>query len=332
MGGLAHSDLSYKNILIDPKGINACIIDIDSLVVPTKYPPDVMGTPDFIAPEVLKTSHLAKDDKNRIHPSADTDRHALAVLIYLYLFFRHPLRGGKNHDLNDSANDEKLMMGEKALFIEHPSNKENRVKHKPDQFMPWVDPDKIPYTIAGDFLVPLFNRAFIDGLHNPSKRPTAIEWETALAKSMDLLLKCPNSNCTEKWYIFNNALKPSCPFCGTKQDRMPILNLYKLSGGSYMSENVRAVVYNDKALLKYNTNASIPFDERSNPTVDKKVVGYFKKKKEKWYLKNDDIPDLTDANTKQKISIGSEVELTEGTTLILDKNAGGRSIMVQMIG
>ena len=49
--GLAHSDLSYKNILIDPLKAKICIIDNDALVVPGKYPPDVIGTPDFIAPD-----------------------------------------------------------------------------------------------------------------------------------------------------------------------------------------------------------------------------------------------------------------------------------------
>lgn len=32
--GLAHSDLSYKNILIDPVSGQACVIDVDGLVVP----------------------------------------------------------------------------------------------------------------------------------------------------------------------------------------------------------------------------------------------------------------------------------------------------------
>jgi serine/threonine protein kinase len=56
--GLAHSDLSYKNVLIDPSRGRACLIDIDGLVVPGKYPPDVVGTPDFIAPECVMTSHV----------------------------------------------------------------------------------------------------------------------------------------------------------------------------------------------------------------------------------------------------------------------------------
>jgi serine/threonine protein kinase len=37
--GLCHSDLSYKNVLIDPELGHACIIDVDGLVVPGKYPP-----------------------------------------------------------------------------------------------------------------------------------------------------------------------------------------------------------------------------------------------------------------------------------------------------
>ncbi len=115
--GLAHSDLSYKNVLVDPVMGSACIIDADELVVPGKFPPGVIGTPDFIAPEVMETKELPIDDPKRKLPSIDTDRHALAVLIYMYLLNRHPLRGGKVHDL-DPAKDEELSMGKNALFIE----------------------------------------------------------------------------------------------------------------------------------------------------------------------------------------------------------------------
>lgn len=52
MMGLAHSDLSYKNVLVDPNGGHACVIDVDGLVVPGRFPPDVVGTPDFIAPKL----------------------------------------------------------------------------------------------------------------------------------------------------------------------------------------------------------------------------------------------------------------------------------------
>lgn len=141
--GLCHSDLSYKNVLVDPELGHACIIDVDGLVVP-KISSRRRGHPDFIAPEVVKTSHLQKEDSNRILPSIATDRHALAVLIYMYLFFRHPLRGGKIHDMTNELQDEALAMGERALFIEHPSDKSNAVKlNQVSPFsLPWADPQK----------------------------------------------------------------------------------------------------------------------------------------------------------------------------------------------
>src|SRR5690606_11489018 len=56
--GLAHSDLSYNDVLVDPVSRSGNIIDLDGLVVPGLFPPEVIGTADFIAPEVLKTKHL----------------------------------------------------------------------------------------------------------------------------------------------------------------------------------------------------------------------------------------------------------------------------------
>ncbi|HOX52023.1 MAG TPA: lipopolysaccharide kinase InaA family protein, partial [Fibrobacteria bacterium] len=155
--GLAHSDLSYKNVLVDPSSGRACMIDIDGLVVPGKFPPEVIGTPDFIAPEVIKTQHLPHQDPNRKLPSRQTDLHALAVLVYMYLLYRHPLKGSKFHH-EDTQTDLILSMGEKALFIEHPGDPSNRVKTADldEKEMPWADTTKIPYSVTGPYLSELF--------------------------------------------------------------------------------------------------------------------------------------------------------------------------------
>ena len=58
--GLAHGDLSYKNVLSDPLTGQISLIDLDGLIVPGKHPPEVVGTRDFIAPEVIKTQHLPR--------------------------------------------------------------------------------------------------------------------------------------------------------------------------------------------------------------------------------------------------------------------------------
>ena len=103
----------------------------------------------------------------------------------MYLLYRHPLRGCKVNDINDPANDEKLSMGEKALFVEHPTDKSNRIKVdqcRPSD-LPWADTQLLPYKkIVGPYLSKLFERAFIDSLHNPEKRPTADEWNLLLSR------------------------------------------------------------------------------------------------------------------------------------------------------
>ena len=331
--GLAHSDLSYKNVLVDPISGNACIIDADELVVPGKYDAGVLGTPDFIAPEVMATRELKLGDPNKKLPSINTDRHALAVLIYMYLLNRHPLRGGKVWDI-DPAKDEAMSMGEKALFIEHPTDKTNRVK--PQELdksqLPQGDPTKLPYTICGPYLKKLFDRAFIDGLHNPLARPSAAEWEDALVKTCDLVQPCQNPKCETHWYVFDNTTKPKCPFCGQEyKGQLPILNFYYApSHGKYMSENYRLMVYDKQTLYKWHSNNLVSANEKTS-AEDKKPVGDFHFHNGQWILINRRLPDMYDATDKKPIAIGGYVPLTDGRQILLDKGQGGRLVVVQLV-
>jgi len=333
--GLAHSDLSYKNVLVDPSGGNACIIDIDGLVVPGKYPPDVVGTPDFIAPEVMSTSNLAKDDPERKLPTIATDRHALAVLIYMYLLYRHPLRGSKVHDL-DPGKDEELSMGSKALFVEHPEDDSNRIKLdqvRPSE-LPWKDTAKLPYTICGPYLSELFEKAFIEGLQDPRKRPSAGDWEQALVKTNDLIQPCRNPRCVQKWYVFDNSTSPVCPFCGTPfKGQLPILNLYSSRGeGRFIPDNHRLMVYSNQYIYQWHASRNIAPNERLKPEQTK-PVGYFVFHQGRWVLVNQTLTDLCEVEGSEQTPVppGQMTELTDGKQLLLSKEDGGRLIVVQMV-
>ncbi|MBK5720883.1 kinase [Dysgonomonas sp. Marseille-P4677] len=331
--GLAHSDLSYKNVLVDPISGQASIIDIDGLVIPGKFPPDVLGTPDFIAPEVIATKHLDIKDPERKLPSIRTDRHALAVMIYMYLLYRHPLRGGKVNDL-DSSKDEELSMGSKALFIEHPTDISNSVKsHQLESSqLPQADPVKIPYTVCGPYLVDLFKKAFIDGLHNPSLRPTANEWEDGLLKTIDLMQPCQNPKCWYKWFVFDNSTKPKCPFCGTEyKGQLPVLNLYSSRNAeNYTSDNYRLMVYNNQYLYQWHVNRNLSPNERLTEE-QKKPVGYFVFHQGRWLLVNQRLTDLEDKTDRKKIEINEAVELTDNKQILLSKEEGGRLVIVQLV-
>jgi DNA-binding helix-hairpin-helix protein with protein kinase domain len=331
--GLAHSDLSYKNVLIDPTSGHAAIIDIDGLVVPGKYPPDVLGTPDFIAPEVIATKHLKLGDPNRKLPSIATDKHALSVMVYMYLLYRHPLRGGKVWDL-DSTKDEELSMGAKALFVEHPTDATNRVKVKDlhPNMLPQGDPTKIPYSVCGPYLKKMFDRAFIDSLHNPSTRPTAGEWEDALLKTVDLMQPCQNPRCWHKWFVFDNTTKPKCPFCGAEyKGVLPVLNFYSSRRvGTFTPDDYRLMVYHNQYLYPWHVNRNVSPNERLTDE-QKKPVGYFVFHNDKWLLINQRLPDLEDKTENKKIPAGQAVELSDGKQILLSKEDGGRVIVVQMV-
>lgn len=334
MAGLAHSDLSYKNVLIDPSRGLSCVIDVDGLVVPGKYPPDVVGTPDFIAPEVVMTSHLPKDDPARHLPRRETDLHALAVLIYMYLLYRHPLRGGKVHDLDDEQRDETLSMGERALFVEHPHDPRNRIRLadvKPTE-LPWADTEARPYRLTGPYLARLFEQAFIDGLHDPARRPSANDWETALVKTVDLVQPCRNPDCEQQWYVFDNSTRPACPFCGTPfHGKLPILNLYSSrKEGQFRPDDHRLMVWTGQSLFHWHASNLIAPNEKLTED-QKRRVGYFVLHEGRWWLVNEGLPDLLDVSTRTQVPIGGRLELRDGQQILLAKGEGGRLVVVQMV-
>ncbi|MEO5978350.1 MAG: kinase [Chryseolinea sp.] len=330
--GLAHSDLSYKNVLVDPVSKSATIIDIDGLVVPGLYPPDVIGTADFIAPEVLSTKHLDLRDPDRKHANRTTDLHALAVMIYMYLLYRHPLKGGKVNAL-DTEKDDLLSMGEKALFIEHPKDKSNAVKL--DQVskwtLPWADTNKLPYTITGPYLKSLFDQAFITGLHQPNSRPNADAWEQALLKTTDLMQPCLNKQCEQKWFVYDNSKNPRCPFCGTAiTGSIPVLDFYyQFKPGVWKPENQRLITYNNQYLFNWHVNRNIVRNEKLSAD-DKKPLGYFAIHNGEWVLVNQNMKSLKDVTEDKDVPVGTMVTITDGKKLLLSKEEGGRIAMITM--
>lgn len=334
--GLAHSDLSYKNVLIDPVSKSATIIDIDGLVVPNLFPPDVIGTADFIAPEVLATKHLGKNDPNRKLPNRLTDLHALAVLIYMYLLYRHPLRGGNYFGPMDTEKEEDLLMGSKSLFVEHPTDKSNQNFKREygdnlQKFLPWTDLQKTPYSITGPYLKELFDLAFVKGLHSPIDRPTADAWEQALIKTNDLKLQCSNTKCDQKWFIYNNTKDTNCPFCNTKYSHsIPVLDFfYQFKPNVWKPENQRLVIYNNSTLHFWHSDKNIVRNERLTD-AQKARVGYFSFHNGKWVFVNEKLTSLKDVSDSKDIPIGSMVEITDGKKLLLSKEDGGRVVIISI--
>lgn len=280
--GLAHSDLSCNNVLIDPQTGSCVVIDIDSLVVPGIFPPKVVGTRGYIAPEVLETIDLPRKDPGRNLPCVYTDLHALAVLIYEYLLLRHPLFGPKIHAPDSSEMDDFLALGPRALFIEDPKDHSNR-------------PDDLEMTIKdlGPALEELFLRAFVDGLHHPEERPAAMEWEKALVKTLDLLHPCEDQDCAAQWFVLHDTNHPVCPFCGGPVRRENIVRLHLKSPlrgreGQWAGAGV-VNLYDNMPLFPWHVLANTFPDEKA----DWNMVAFACHSRGRWLLVNHSLQGMT---------------------------------------
>jgi hypothetical protein len=275
--GLAHSDLSARNVLIDPSSGQSYVTDVDSLVVPNLAPPLVVGSPGYVAPEVVA---------GKSTPSIKSDLHSLAVLIYEMLLLRHPLAGSKVH--SESPEEcEKLGMGEGALFVEHPKDRSNQL----------LPPPLLSFRTLGPHLAPLIQRAFVDGLHRPQARPTAAEWETAIVRTIDLLHPTLEG---DQWLL----LAPDWPDLDSRAGRIsweiPYARLHRPhphSVGEFVAESAPGhfcIVYHGLRLNRHHFFCNVSIDEEAGAGS---TLGYFAKQGNDWYLVNEsDGPIFVDGN------------------------------------
>lgn len=323
--GLCHSDLSFRNFLVDPQQNQVVLIDCDGLVVPGFLPPNVLGTPMCMAPELM--AQITSPGK-KVDPSSQTDLHALSTLIYWLLFRRHPLIGPKVHH-PDPGLDEALGLGERALFIEHPTDKSNHIRDLP-----------VPYT---SMLTPavqeLVENAFILGLHNPARRPSAADWERFLVRMTDSIVPCQNTRCPLGTFVLQPQRLARCPACNTPLRSLPyvpILNFYRprrgRKGHFQNDRDYTMVGWHGRTLHVWHADAA----QAPGPGVDHnpKAMLEFDRRQSKWYLRNADMPDmclLDGVSGHQDVSPGKRVELTHGARLLLGSPHQCRLVYVQML-
>src|SRR5581483_10224847 len=83
--GWCYRDISQGNMFFGPDSGDILVCDNDNVGVDNS-PTSVLGTPRFMAPEVVRGEAL---------PSMQTDRFSLAIMLFLVLVNNHPLDGRK---------------------------------------------------------------------------------------------------------------------------------------------------------------------------------------------------------------------------------------------
>ncbi len=174
--GAKYQDISFGNLFFNPDNGDVLICDNDNVSYDSSKPGGVLGTPGFMAPEIVRGEK---------RPSRDTDRYSLAVLLFYLFMVNHPLEGKLEASIKcmDMAARVKLY-GTDPVFIFDPDNKTNRpVKGIHDNA-------NIYWPLYPQKLRDMFTKAFTVGLNTPSKRITELEWMTLFANMMSGMMQC----------------------------------------------------------------------------------------------------------------------------------------------
>lgn len=335
--GFVHTDLSLKNVLVNPLKGTACIIDIDGMSVEGLYDPLVEGTPDengTCAPEIRPPS-IFPGEAERILPSELTDRHSLAVLIYLLLLHRHPFLGGRSFEEDDVEtwikqlfldpvyieSEEAQRVGNRNMKMEVLEGIWPQDNASNDDLLracfPWYDLDRFPASkVCGPFLARLFDKAFVNGVKNPRERPRARDWEAALVQTSNLLALCDNPACAHKLFICVDESNPVCPFCGTKVGNpFPILECDEYPRKPWSSAPQTIVCYHEKAMWAWDVFHNVFPDETSyaNPAFRLRA-GSIRRDGSRWLWRNErtDMSVVDDSGNESKVVPGTETELKPG--------------------
>ena len=121
--GLCYRDISFGNVFFDPDTGDIQVCDNDNVAIDGQGDSGILGTPRFIAPEVVR---------GEAAPSTQTDLFSLAVLLFYLFHIHHPLEGQKEAAIKcfDLPAMTKLY-GTEPLFIFDPANASQPPRARP---------------------------------------------------------------------------------------------------------------------------------------------------------------------------------------------------------
>ena len=214
--GLCYRDISHGNVFFDPASGEVLICDNDN-VAPDRTTGGILGTPRFMAPEVVR---------GKAKPSTQTDLYSLAVLLFLILVNHHPLEGQKEASIHcfDLPAMTRLY-GSEPVFIFDPVDSSNRP-------VPGFHDNALAFwPLYPVFLKNLFTRSFTVGIKDPDHgRVRETEWRTAMGRLRDAIFYC---GCGAENFYDGDTLKAgggrpgSCWHCGRTLQLPPRMRIGK---------------------------------------------------------------------------------------------------------
>jgi eukaryotic-like serine/threonine-protein kinase len=299
--GLCYCDISFGNVFFNPTNGDVLICDNDNVTVNRSVVDGIMGTPRFMAPEIVRREAL---------PSTQTDLFSLAVLLFSMFNVHHPLEGVKETAIHclDLAAQTKLY-GVSPVFIFDPQDDSNR----PDPNYHQTVLQRWP--LFPQFFRDLFVRSFTDGIRDAEHgRVRESEWRQAMVRLRDSIVYGPtnaeNFYC-EQYRKRNNGQLPPCWLAGT-----PPAVPYRIEIGKQT-----IVLNHDSKLYPHHIDDARMWDF-GEPAAE---VSRHPKNPNMWGLKNLSKRRWAATNSKNElvdVEPGRNVGLAEGTQIDFGASKG----------
>jgi DNA-binding helix-hairpin-helix protein with protein kinase domain len=299
--GLCYRDISFGNVFFNPDTGEVLICDNDNVAVDGEGQVGVLGTPRFMAPEIVRGEAL---------PSTQTDLFSLAVLLFYMFMVHHPLEGKKESSIHclDLPSMNKLY-GEEPVFIFDPNDNSNRP-------VPGYHDNAIVFwPIYPQFLRNLFTKAFTDGISDPQNgRVAESVWRSAMVKLRDSIIYCA---CGMENFYDADALKTS----GGKPG-----NCWKCQKELRLPPRIRierniVMLNHDTQLFPHHVDSqkmydfSKPVAEVTQHPTDRSIWGIKNLSDEKWVSTTAD-------GTIKDVEPGRSVTMAVGTKINFGKTEG----------
>ncbi|MBN2795051.1 MAG: serine/threonine protein kinase [Clostridia bacterium] len=173
---LCYRDISFGNFFFHGRTGDILICDNDNVTHTAIQDAGVLGTPRFMAPEIVRGD---------IKPNIQSDLFSLSVLIFYMLMMHHPLEGKQEASIKcfDLPAMTKLY-GEQPIFIFDPLNRSNRP-------LPGYHDNALAFwPIYTEKVRQTFIKTFTQGLRMPSVRPSEKIWRDILIDLKNSIVVC----------------------------------------------------------------------------------------------------------------------------------------------
>lgn len=265
--GLFYCDISDGNLFFNPKTGAVLICDNDNVGSATAQP-GVLGTPRFMAPEIVR---------GEARPSPLTDAFSMAILLFLLLFNDHPLQGAAEariRSLDPPAM--KMLFGTNPVFIFDPIDSSNRpvdgIHINAPQF----------WALYPQPILDTFTRVFTAGLSDPGARPSFGEWLGVFSAGADSIVSC---KCGRQTFLRPAPDSTSCWSC--RRTVEPEFRL-RLAGRHDV-----ALAEGTSLYRHHLVSGVLDIGERTDPRAvvakhpTAPVLGLKNLGSEQWYMKNE---------------------------------------------